>query len=46
MVLLGIINVVVSLHYYLEVVKGAFLLEPDEVLPPANYLPLQLSPVW
>ncbi len=27
------INVVVSLYYYIQVVKTAFLLEPDEELP-------------
>jgi NADH-quinone oxidoreductase subunit N len=27
------INVVVSLYYYIQVVKAAFLLEPDEELP-------------
>jgi NADH-quinone oxidoreductase subunit N len=27
------INVVVSLYYYIQVVKAAFLMEPDEELP-------------
>jgi NADH-quinone oxidoreductase subunit N len=30
------INVVVSLYYYIQVVKAAFLLEPDEELPPIH----------
>jgi NADH-quinone oxidoreductase subunit N len=28
------INVVVSLYYYVQVVKAAFLLEPEKELPP------------
>lgn len=31
---LGMINVVISLYYYLLVVKAAYLLEPEEPLPP------------
>jgi NADH-quinone oxidoreductase subunit N len=34
LVLIAMINVVVSLYYYIQVVKAAFLLEPDEELPP------------
>jgi NADH-quinone oxidoreductase subunit N len=33
LVLIGMINVVVSLYYYVQVVKAAFLLEPEEELP-------------
>jgi NADH-quinone oxidoreductase subunit N len=33
LVLIAMINVVVSLYYYVQVVKAAFLLEPDEQLP-------------
>jgi NADH-quinone oxidoreductase subunit N len=33
LVLIAMINVVVSLYYYVQVVKAAFLLEPDEELP-------------
>jgi NADH-quinone oxidoreductase subunit N len=33
LVLIAMINVVVSLYYYVQVVKTAFLLEPDEDLP-------------
>jgi NADH-quinone oxidoreductase subunit N len=33
LVLIAMINVVVSLYYYIQVVKAAFLLEPDEELP-------------
>jgi NADH-quinone oxidoreductase subunit N len=33
LVLIGMINVVISLYYYLLVVKAAYLLEPDEKLP-------------
>ena len=33
LVLISMINVVVSLYYYVQVVKAAFLLEPDEELP-------------
>jgi NADH-quinone oxidoreductase subunit N len=33
LVLIAMINVVVSLYYYVLVVKAAFLLEPDEELP-------------
>ena len=31
--LIAMINVVISLYYYLLVIKAAYLLEPDEVLP-------------
>jgi NADH-quinone oxidoreductase subunit N len=34
LVLIAMINVVVSLYYYIQVVKAAFLLEPDEERPP------------
>jgi NADH-quinone oxidoreductase subunit N len=34
LVLIGMINVVISLYYYLRIVKAAYLLEPDEELPP------------
>lgn len=34
LVLIAMINVVVSLYYYIQVVKATFLLEPDEELPP------------
>ena len=33
LVLIAMINVVVSLYYYIQVLKAAFLLEPDEELP-------------
>jgi len=33
LVVIAMINVVVSLYYYIQVVKAAFLLEPDEELP-------------
>jgi NADH-quinone oxidoreductase subunit N len=33
LVLIAMINVVVSLYYYIHVVKAAFLLEPDKELP-------------
>ena len=33
LVLIAMINVVVSLYYYIQVVRAAFLLEPDEELP-------------
>jgi NADH-quinone oxidoreductase subunit N len=36
LVLIAMINVVVSLYYYIQVIKAAFLLEPDEELPPIN----------
>ena len=33
LVLIAMINVVISLYYYLLILKAAFLLEPDEELP-------------
>jgi len=36
LVLIAMINVVVSLYYYIQVVKAAFLLEPVEELPPIH----------
>jgi NADH-quinone oxidoreductase subunit N len=33
LVLIAMINVVVSLYYYIQVVKAAFLLEPDKEMP-------------
>jgi len=33
LVLIAMINVVVSLYFYIQVVRAAFLLEPDEKLP-------------
>jgi NADH-quinone oxidoreductase subunit N len=36
LVLIAMINVVVSLYYYVQVVKAAFLLEPDEERPPIH----------
>jgi NADH-quinone oxidoreductase subunit N len=36
LVLIAMINVVVSLYYYIQVLKAAFLLEPDEELPPIS----------
>jgi NADH-quinone oxidoreductase subunit N len=36
LVLIAMINVVVSLYYYIQVVKAAFLLEPEEELPGIN----------
>jgi NADH-quinone oxidoreductase subunit N len=33
LVIIAMINVVVSLYYYIQVVKAAFLLEPNEELP-------------
>jgi NADH-quinone oxidoreductase subunit N len=38
LVLIAMINVVVSLYYYIQVVKAAFLLEPEEEM-----LPIKLS---
>jgi NADH-quinone oxidoreductase subunit N len=34
LVLIAMINVVISLYYYLQVVKAAYLLESDASLPP------------
>ena len=39
LVLIAMINVVISLYYYLLILKAAYLVEPDEELPP-----LRLSP--
>jgi NADH-quinone oxidoreductase subunit N len=39
LVLIAMLNVVVSLYYYLVVIKAAYLLEPEEQL-----APLHLSP--
>jgi NADH-quinone oxidoreductase subunit N len=39
LVLIAMINVVVSLYYYLLVIKAAYLLEPKEALPPLNVSP-------
>jgi NADH-quinone oxidoreductase subunit N len=36
LVLIAMINVVVSLYYYVQVVKAAFLLEPEKELPPIH----------
>jgi len=36
LVLIAMINVVVSLYYYVQVVKAAFLQEPEEDLPPIH----------
>jgi NADH-quinone oxidoreductase subunit N len=36
LVLIAMINVVVSLYYYVQVVKAALLLEPEKELPPIN----------
>jgi len=36
LVLIAMINVVVSLYYYIQVVRATFLLEPEEELPPIN----------
>ena len=36
LVLIAMINVVISLYYYILVVKAAFLLKPDEELPPIH----------
>jgi NADH-quinone oxidoreductase subunit N len=33
LILIAMINVVISLYYYLLILKAAYLLEPDEVLP-------------
>jgi len=33
LILIGMINVVISLYYYLLILKAAYLLEPDEILP-------------
>jgi NADH-quinone oxidoreductase subunit N len=33
LVFIATINVVVSLYYYIQVVKAAFLLEPDKEMP-------------
>jgi NADH-quinone oxidoreductase subunit N len=34
LVLIAMINVAVSLYYYIQVVRAAFVVEPDEELPP------------
>jgi NADH-quinone oxidoreductase subunit N len=39
LVLIAMINVVVSLYYYIQVVKAAFLLDPGEDLPPIHLSP-------
>jgi NADH-quinone oxidoreductase subunit N len=39
LVLIAMINVVVSLYYYIQVVKAAFLLDPGEELPPIHLSP-------
>jgi NADH-quinone oxidoreductase subunit N len=39
LVFIAMINVVVSLYYYLLVIKAAYLLEPKEVLPPLSLSP-------
>jgi NADH-quinone oxidoreductase subunit N len=39
LVLIAMINVVVSLYYYVQVVKAAFLLEPEEELPEIKLSP-------
>lgn len=39
LVLIAMINVVVSLYYYIQVVKAAFLLEPEKDLPPISLSP-------
>ena len=36
LVLIAMINMVISLYYYIMVVKAAFLLEPEEELPPIH----------
>jgi NADH-quinone oxidoreductase subunit N len=41
LVLIAMVNVVISLYYYLLAVKAAYLLEPPEPLPP-----LRLSPLY
>ncbi len=39
LVLIAMINVVISLYYYLLVIKAAYLLEPEEALPPLRVSP-------
>lgn len=39
LVLIAMINVVISLYYYLLIVKAAYLLEPQEELPPISLSP-------
>ena len=39
LVLIAMVNVVISLYYYLLVVKAAYLLEPEQELPPLNVSP-------
>lgn len=39
LVIIAMINVVISLYYYLLVLKAAYLLEPAEELPPLNVSP-------
>ena len=39
LVLIAMINVVISLYYYLLVIKAAYLLEPKEELPPLSVSP-------
>jgi NADH-quinone oxidoreductase subunit N len=39
LVLIAMINVAVSLYYYIQVVRAAFLLEPDEELPAIHLSP-------
>ena len=36
LVIIAMINVVISLYYYLLVIKAAYLLEPAEELPPLS----------
>jgi NADH-quinone oxidoreductase subunit N len=36
LVVIAMINVVISLYYYVQIVRAAFLLEPEEELPPIN----------
>ncbi len=36
LVLIAMINVVISLYYYIQVMKAAFLLEPNKELPPIH----------
>ncbi len=42
LVLIAMINVVISLYYYLRVLKAAYMLPADEALPRCNY-PLRLK---
>ncbi len=43
LVLIAMINVVISLYYYLQVVKAAYLREPDENVDPVLFVPMPVK---